>query len=83
MASLSTSGLTTTALFHRPMTGARFCDDDGQALVPALKLGDKVDLDNLPAYKVSGIRKPIITAGARLLSLSAESPGNPPQLNSP
>ncbi|MGU3480333.1 transposase, partial [Methylobacterium sp. D48H] len=42
-------------------------------LVPALRPGDTVVLDKLPAHKVSGIRECIEAAGARLLYLPAYS----------
>ncbi|ACB27138.1 putative transposase of insertion sequence [Methylobacterium radiotolerans JCM 2831] len=73
-AGLRTSGLTATALFDGPMTGARFRGYVEQTLVPALRPGDTVVLDNLPAHKVSGIRECIEAAGARLLYLPAYSP---------
>ena len=70
-----------TALFDEPMTGARFRDYVEQTLVPALRPGDTVVLDNLPAHKVSGIRERIEAAGARLLYLPAYSPDlNPIEL---
>lgn len=45
-AGLRTSGLTATALFDGPMTGARFRGYVEQTLVPALRPGDTVVLDN-------------------------------------
>ena len=44
-----------------------------ETLIPTLKQGDMVVLDNLPAHKVSGIRERIEAAGARLLYLPAYS----------
>ncbi|AWI88161.1 IS630 family transposase [Methylobacterium sp. DM1] len=80
-AGLRTSGLMATALLDGPMTGARFRDYVDETLVPALQPGDTVVLDNLPAHKVSGIRKRIEAAGARLLYLPAYSPDfNPIEL---
>ncbi|MET3414976.1 hypothetical protein ABIC30_006178 [Methylobacterium sp. 1030] len=73
-AGLRTSGLMATALFDGPMTGARFRDYVEQTLVPALRPGDTVVLDNLPAHKVSGLRECIEAAGARLLYLPAIPP---------
>ncbi|GJE28784.1 IS630 family transposase ISMdi1 [Methylobacterium organophilum] len=73
-AGLRTSGLMATALFDGPMTGARFRDYVEQILAPALRPGDTVVLDNLPAHKVSGIRECIEAAGARLLYLPAYYP---------
>ena len=70
-----------TALFDGPMTGARFRSYVDETLVPALKRGDTVVLDNLPAHKVGGIRERIEAAGARLLYLPAYSPDfNPIEL---
>ena len=80
-AGLRTSGLTATALFDGPMTGARFRGYVEETLIPALKTGDTVALDNLPAHKVSGIRERIEAAGAKLLYLPAYSPDfNPIEL---
>ncbi|KQU00796.1 DDE endonuclease [Methylobacterium sp. Leaf469] len=80
-AGLQASGLTATALFDGPMTGIRFRRYVEETLVPTLKQGDAVVLDNLPAHKVSGIRERIEAAGARLLYLPAYSPDfNPIEL---
>ena len=73
-AGLRTSGLTATALFDGPMTGARFRGYVEETVIPVLKTGDMVVLVNLPAHKVSGIRERIEAAGARLLYLPAYSP---------
>jgi hypothetical protein len=73
-AGLRTSGLTATALFDGPMTGARFRGYVEGTLVPVLERGDTVVLDNLPAHKVSGIRERVEAAGVRLLYLPAYSP---------
>ena len=80
-AGLRASGLTATALFDGPMTGDRFRRYVEETLVPALKHGDTVVLDNLPAHKVSGIRERIEATGAQLLYLPAYSPDfNPIEL---
>ncbi|MCG5249349.1 IS630 family transposase [Methylorubrum extorquens] len=80
-AGLRANGLMAIALFDRPMTGARFRGYAEETLVPALKRGDTVVLDNLPARKVGGIRERIEAAGARLLYLPAYSPDfNPIEL---
>jgi hypothetical protein len=55
-AGLRTSGLMATALFDGPMTGARFRGYVEETLVPALRPGDTVVLDNLPAPCSSGRR---------------------------
>ena len=49
--------------------GTRFRVYVGDILVPALRPGDTVVIDNLAAHKVSGIRQLIEMAGARVLYL--------------
>ena len=44
------------------------------SLVPVLKAGDTVILDNLQAHKVAGVREAIEAAGARVLYLPPYSP---------
>jgi transposase len=43
-------------------------------LVPTLKPGDIVVMDNLPAHKPAGVRRSIEAAGADLLYLPPYSP---------
>jgi transposase len=43
-------------------------------LVPELKPGDIVIMDNLPAHKVTGVREAIEDAGASLIYLPPYSP---------
>ncbi len=57
-----------------PMYGAAFLAYVEQVLVPELKLGDIVVMDNLPAHKVRGVREAIEAAGAELLYLPPYSP---------
>ena len=45
-----------------------------QVLVPELKRGDTVIMDNLSSHKVAGVRTAIEAAGAALLYLPAYSP---------
>jgi len=45
-----------------------------QVLVPTLRPGDVVIMDNLGSHKVAGVRKAIAAAGANLLFLPAYSP---------
>ena len=45
-----------------------------QVLVPELKRGDTVVMDNLSSHKVAGVRAAIEAAGAALLYLPAYSP---------
>jgi hypothetical protein len=66
IAGLRTTGLSATALLDGPVTGERFRAYVTQTLVPTLRRGDTVILDNLGAHKVAGIREAI---EARLLYL--------------
>jgi transposase len=45
-----------------------------QGLVPTLRRGDIVVMDNLPAHKVAGVEQAIEAAGATLLYLPPYSP---------
>ena len=57
-----------------PMDGDAFRTYVAAILVPELKSGDIVIMDNLPAHRVSGVREAIEQAGARLLYLPPYSP---------
>jgi transposase len=57
-----------------PMDGDAFRTYVAAILVPELKAGDIVIMDNLPAHRVSGVREAIEQAGARLLYLPPYSP---------
>ncbi|CAO4157336.1 IS630 family transposase [Methylorubrum extorquens] len=73
-AALRTSGVTATALFDGATNGKRFRAYVTGTLVPVLKRGDTVILDNLGAHKVAGAREAIQAAGAKLLYLPPYSP---------
>lgn len=73
-AALRTSGLVATTLFDGATNGERFRAYVTDILVPALKRGDTVVLDNLQSHKVAGVREAIEAAGARILYLPAYSP---------
>ena len=73
-AALRTSGLVATTLFDGATSGERFLTYVSDTLVPVLKRGDTVILDNLSVHKVAGVRETIEAAGARLLYLPAYSP---------
>jgi len=45
-----------------------------KVLVPDLRIGDIVVMDNLPAHKIRGVREAIEQAGARLLFLPPYRP---------
>ncbi len=73
-AGLRLNGLTAPMLLDGPMHGPAFRAYVKQVLVPELKPGDIVIMDNLPAHKVAGVRDTIEAAGARLLYLPPYSP---------
>jgi len=56
------------------MDGESFRAYVEQCVVPILRPGDIVIMDNLPSHKVSGIREAIEGAGAELRYLPAYSP---------
>jgi transposase len=56
------------------INGAMFLAYVEQALVPTLKRGDIVIMDNLPAHKVNGVEQAIEMAGATLMYLPPYSP---------
>ena len=57
-----------------PINGATFTAYVEQFLIPTLKPGDIVILDNLGSHKGEAVRKAIRAAGARLLFLPPYSP---------
>jgi transposase len=61
-------------VFDGPMNGACFLAYVEHFLAPALRKGDVVVMDNLPAHKVKGVRKAIERAGATLRYLPPYSP---------
>jgi transposase len=73
-AALRASGPFALELMDGPTNGRRFRAYVADVLVPALRPGDTVVMDNLAAHKVAGIRHLIEAAGARLLYLPPYSP---------
>jgi transposase len=73
-AALRTTGLCALDLADGATNGQRFRGYVANRLVPVLRPGDTVILDNLQAHKVSGIRERVEAAGARLLYLPPYSP---------
>jgi len=57
-----------------PMNGEAFLAYVEQALVPELRPGDIVIIDNLPAHKVHGVKQAIEAVGASLRYLPPYSP---------
>jgi len=81
VAGLRQDGMVAPMVVDRPMNGDIFQAYVEQMLVPTLKPGDIVIMDNLAAHKRAGARKAIEDAGARLLFLPPYSPDyNPIEL---
>jgi transposase len=74
VAGLRSTALTAPCVIDGPMNCNAFLAYVEQVLVPTLKPGDVVVLDNLSAHKVPGIREAVEAAGARLLYLPPYSP---------
>jgi transposase len=73
-AALRSDGLCATALFDGATNGERFRAYVTDTLVPLLKRGDTVILDNLGAHKVGGVREALQAVGAKVLYLPLYSP---------
>ena len=81
IAALRVSALTATAVFDGPIDNATFRAYVEQVLVPTLRRGDVVVLDNLAAHKQPEVRLAIEQAGALLRFLPPYSPDfNPIEL---
>jgi transposase len=74
LAALRHDGITAPMVIDGPINGESFLAYVEQILLPTLKPGDTVIMDNLGSHKGSQIRQAIRTAGARLLFLPAYSP---------
>jgi len=78
---LRLSGMTAPMTLDGAMHGAAFLAYVEQILVPTLKPGDIIVMDNLPAHKPSVVRRAIEKAGAELRFLPPYSPDfNPIEL---
>lgn len=71
---LRLTGMTAPFVYDGAMSGAVFLAYVEQVLVPTLKPGDIVIMDNLPAHKAAGVRQAIERAGATLSLLPPYSP---------
>jgi transposase len=71
---LRLSGMTAPMVLDGPMTGEWFVAYVEHILVPTLRSGDVVILDNLPAHKSGAARQAIEATGARMLFLPPYSP---------
>jgi len=74
VAGLRTSGVVAPLVLDGPINRAAFEASVEKVLVPALRPGDVVILDNLSSHKGSRVREMIEAAGARLLYLPPYSP---------
>lgn len=81
LSSVRLDGTTVAATFNGALNGKIFIQYINQFLIPELKKGDVVIMDNLSSHKVSGVIEPIEKAGASVLFLPAYSPDlNPIEL---
>jgi transposase len=81
VAALRAEGLTAPMVLDGAMNGKAFLAYVEQVLVPTLKPGDRVVLDNLSSHKQASVRQAIERAGAKLLYLPPYSPDlNPIEL---
>ncbi len=71
---LRLQGMTAPMVLDGAMHGAAFLAYVEQVLVPTLKPGDVVVMDNLPAHKPLAVRRAIAAAGAELRFLPPYSP---------
>jgi transposase len=74
VAALRHDEITAPCVFDGPMDGVSFLTYVEQFLVPTLRQGDVVVMDNLASHKVAGVRQAIEQAGATLRYLPAYSP---------
>jgi len=68
VAALRRNGLGAPMVLDGPMTGQAFLAYVEQVLIPTLKPGDIVALDNLPAHKIAAVRGAIeaVNAGEKM-----------------
>jgi transposase len=74
LGALRSDRLTAPCVFDGPINGQSFRAYVEQQLVPVLKAGDIVIMDNLGSHKSAAIRQIITAAGARLWFLPPYSP---------
>jgi len=74
IAALRCDGLTAPCVFDGPINGLSFRAYVDQFLIPTLKPGDIVIMDNLGSHKSKMVREAIKAAGARLWFLPPYSP---------
>ena len=74
LAALRTSGLTAPLVIDGAVNGELFLAYVRQQLVPTLRAGDIVIMDNLASHKKAGVRTAIEAVGATVLYLPPYSP---------
>ena len=74
VAGLRLTGMVAPMVLDGPINGHAFQAYVDQVLVPELKEGDIVVMDNLGSHKGAGVRAAIEAAGAKLLYLPPYSP---------
>jgi transposase len=74
IAGLRHDGLVAPCVFDGAINGELFLAYLEQVLVPTLRDGDIVIMDNLGSHKVAGVRQAIEATGAKLLYLPPYSP---------
>jgi putative transposase len=74
LAALRHDGITAPWLIDGPINGERFRLYVQTVLVPSLKPGDIVMMDNLGSHKSKAVRRTIRSAGAKLILLPKYSP---------
>ncbi len=74
LAALRIDRIDAPCMFDGPVTGERFLAYVEQFLVPTLRQGDVVIMDNLGSHKGKAVRAAIRRAGARLIFLPKYSP---------
>ena len=74
VAGLRTSGMVAPMVLDGPINSVAFQAYVDQVLVPELRPGDIVVMDNLSSHKGAGVREAIEAAGASLLYLPPYSP---------
>jgi transposase len=80
---LRCDGLTAPLTIDGAINGELFLAYVEQVLVPTLKPGDVVIMDNLRVHKMAGVREAIEAAGAKLLFIPPYSPDLNPCVDGP
>lgn len=81
VAAMGLNGMTASMQIEGAISGEVFLEYVRQVLVPTLRPGDVVVMDNLPVHKVDGVAQAIHDAGAKILYLPSYSPDfNPIEL---